>query len=78
MFTLLYRTLRAIGELPDSTNGKDISSFTDADEVSDYAVEALTYLVRSGIVSGNAGKLSPKATSTRAEMAQVLYNLLTR
>jgi hypothetical protein len=33
-------------------------------------------LVESGTVSGSNGKLTPTGTTTRAEMAQVLYNLL--
>jgi len=32
----------------------------------------------SGIVSGNNGKLCPIDTTTRAEMTQVLYSLMTK
>jgi len=34
--------------------------------------------VEAGIISGSNGKLMPNSTTTRAEMAQVLYNLLSR
>jgi hypothetical protein len=33
-------------------------------------------LVETGIIGGSDGKLTPQGTTTRAEMAQVLYNLL--
>ncbi|MCG9967084.1 hypothetical protein L9W92_03315 [Pelotomaculum terephthalicicum JT] len=36
----------------------------------------MTLLVKTGTVGGSAGKLTPLSTTTRAEMAQVLYNLL--
>ena len=36
----------------------------------------MTMLVETGIVTGSNNKLAPTAFTTRAEMAQVLYNLL--
>lgn len=36
----------------------------------------MTLLVQTGIVGGSGGKLNTNGTATRAEMAQVLYNLL--
>ena len=36
----------------------------------------MTSLVKSGTISGSDGKLDPNVGSTRAQMAQVLYNLL--
>jgi hypothetical protein len=43
-----------------------------------WAKNAMTLLVKTGTVGGNGGKLNPTGTTTRAEMAQVLYNLLGR
>ncbi|MGE4484461.1 MAG: InlB B-repeat-containing protein [Oscillospiraceae bacterium] len=76
MFTLLYNTLKEISQLPEGDSGKSISDFTDGVSVSSYAQEALNHLVNAGVVSGNNGCLLPSATATRAQMAQVLYNLL--
>ena len=53
----------------------DLAAFTDASAVSNWAVASVAGLVRAGIVSGDAGRLSPKATITRAEIAQMLYEL---
>jgi hypothetical protein len=36
----------------------------------------MTLLVETETIGGKAGKLAPLSTTTRAEMAQVLYNLL--
>jgi hypothetical protein len=83
MFTLLYHALKVIGQLPQGTKLPDgsrnttLSSFSDAGQIASWAKDAMTLLVETGIIEGSAGKLAPASTTTRAEMAQVLYNLLT-
>ncbi|TVX99085.1 S-layer homology domain-containing protein [Cohnella terricola] len=77
-FTLLYNALKVIGKLPQGNSGKTLSDFTDTGMIAPWAKEAMTLLVETGIIDGNAGKLTPTSTTTRAEMAQVLYNLLTK
>jgi len=76
MFTLLYNTLKTIGRLPQGNCGRTLSSFSDAGDIAPWAKDALTLLIKAGTVSGSAGMLAPLNTATRAEMAQVLYNLL--
>ncbi len=76
MFTLLYNALKVLGNLPSSTSGKALSDFTDAGSIASWATDAMTALVKAGTVSGSGDKLNPSGTTTRAEMAQVLYNLL--
>jgi len=78
MFTLLYNASKVIDSMPEKTSGKTLSDFTDEELVASWSREALTQLIETGTISGNAGKLSPTSTTTRAEMAQVLYNLLSR
>lgn len=76
MFTMLYKVLKALDKLPAGDNGKTMADFADSDRVADWAIEALSELAKSGIITGSGGKLDPTAASTRAQMAQVLYNLL--
>ena len=76
MFTLLYNALKAIDQLPEGDSNKTLSDFSDSNTISAYAQDAIEYLVKTGAVSGNDGQLLPTATTTRAQMAQVLYNLL--
>jgi len=75
-FTLLYNALKAIGQLPQGDSHKAVSQFTDALQIAPWAQDAMTLLVKTGTVSGSGSKLNPADTTTRAEMAQVLYNLL--
>ncbi len=76
MFTMLYNTLNVLGQLPPGESGKTIDDFTDSDEIDPWAKNAMNTLVKTGVVSGSAGKLSPTDTSVRAEMVQVLYSLI--
>ena len=78
MFTLLYNALKVIGGLPQGSTGKSLSAFTDAGQIAPWAQEAMALLVRTGTVGGSGRGLPPVDTTTRGEMAQVLYNLLSR
>jgi len=78
IFTLLYRALDVLGELPAKTKTVDLSTFADYVSISDYALTAVKTFVEAGVVSGSDGLLAPTSLSTRAQMAQVLYNLLTK
>lgn len=76
MFTLLYNALKVIDKLPSGTSGKTLVDFSDSGSIAVWAQDAMTVHVKAGTVTGDSGKLNPKGTTTRAEMAQVLYNLL--
>jgi len=76
MFTLLCNTLKTTGGLPEGFCGKTLSDFTDAGRIDSWTRDAMELFIGTGIVSGRNGALSPHGTATRAEIAQVLYNLL--
>ena len=78
MFTLLYNALKVIGQLPEGNTSKTLTDFTDAGQIDSWSKDAMTLLVETGTISGSGRKLSPKNTTTRAEMSQVLYNLLSK
>ncbi len=75
MFTLLYRALDVLDELPNA-NTTSLSGYSDSNNISSYATDAYELFVANGIISGSNGKLDPQGPSTRAQMAQILYNLL--
>ncbi len=76
MFTLLYNALKTLNQLPKGTSGKTLSSFSDSGESASWATDALKLFVETGTISGSRGKLAPTNTTTRAEMAQMLYKLM--
>jgi len=55
----------------------ELSGFTDAEMVSDYAEEAVCWAVGNGILQGTgSGALAPQAELTRAQAAALLACLL--
>ena len=51
--------------------------FTDADQASGFALEALRWAVENSIINGKSGGiLDPQGLATRAEAAQILKNFL--
>ena len=61
---------------PDSSGS--VTNFSDADTISGYAKNALRWAVENRIMSGSGGKLNPKGYATRAEVAQMLMNYLSK
>lgn len=78
MIVLLYNTLKSIGQLPKGDSGKQLSDFSDSSKVASWAKDAMTLLVKTGAINGSDGKINPAGSTTRAEMAQILFNLLSK
>ncbi len=75
MAALIVRSLVTMGHIDNPTD-TDISMYVDAADTEAYAVPYIAYLTRMGIVQGDPnGEFRPKDTVTRAEAAQILYNL---
>lgn len=52
-------------------------NFVDADQISDYALKAMKWAVKYGIIQGKGNNiLDPKGLATRAEVAQMFQNLM--
>lgn len=70
VFIVLARTLA----LP-AGDASVLDRFSDKDEVSSWAVDYAAALVGGGYVNGSDGYLNPKGNITRAEFAQIMYNM---
>ncbi len=78
MFTLLKNVLGTVHRLPDGKvgSGETLSGFADHGEIEPWAKEAVALMAENGLIRGSGGRLRPADPATRAEMAQLLYNLL--
>ena len=73
---ILYRYACSTGDAP-SADVAALSTFSDADQVDSWAEAAMAWAVAEGLISGREdGSLSPDATATRAELAQILVRFL--
>lgn len=69
---MLYRFTEYLGE--DTSERVSYDTFTDKDEVSSWANDAMSWAVAKGLISGKPdNKLAPKDTITRAEVAVIIY-----
>ena len=68
--TILYR----------SYNNKNVvkkSDFTDRDAISDYAKEAVDYMVSKGIINGMGnGEFAPLNNISRAQLSKMIYLMI--
>lgn len=71
---MLYRFAKATGNDVTRTDGI-LTQFPDASSVSSYAKEAMEWAVTHSVVKGSDGKLQPQKSATRAEVAQIFYNI---
>lgn len=76
IFTLTYNALKQTGKLPETDTGKRLEDYSDKSQISNWAKEAMEYFVKTGIIVGSGNKLYPKEMTTRAEIAQVIKNIL--
>lgn len=67
---MLYRYAALKGR--DLTAGENLN-FTDASDVSAYALSALQWATGEKILTGSNGALNPQATATRAHLAAILH-----
>ena len=71
MVTFLYSYMKQTGA--DMSVTGDLSAFTDAADVPDWAVAPMTWAVENGVISGvGDNTLAPAMNCNRAQMAVVL------
>ncbi len=74
--TILHRYAQFKQMNPDGTEPEGYSNFADVNTVSEYAREAMKWCVGAKIIGGIDGKLAPKQTATRAQIAAMLQRYL--
>ena len=67
---ILFRYAKMKGY--DVSKTAALTAFSDAEQVSSYAVEAMQWATAEGLIQGSNGKLDPKGTATRAQVATIL------
>ena len=71
---ILYRYAQSLDM--DVTGRADLSAYSDRDQVSDWAQDAMEWCVSSGIANGSDGRLDPQGNASRAEVAAMLMRLV--
>ena len=74
LVTILYRLYAYQGKTSETANNSSLDKFSDSDDVSDWAKEAMTWAVGTGLLSGSDGKLNPNGLATRAQVAKIVMS----
>ena len=70
--TMFFRYFKVKGVTLDATSNFD--GYSDADKIHNWAKEAMSWAVGAGFIEGKSETtLVPRANSTRAELAMLLY-----
>lgn len=75
MAVIAYRAAKDSGRM---NKGREMTTFSDANLISDYAQEAIEALYTTGVLNGSDGQLRPLSTATRAEASVIIYNLFVK
>ncbi len=76
MVTLLYNYLKSVAGDDEKLTE---TVFADSDKISDWAKTAVAFANSSGYVNGKGGDIfDPQGASTRAELAQIFYNIFSK
>ena len=71
--TFFYRFAAFESGQDITSSGDNLTGFTDTDQISSYAVEAMDWAVGEGLISGTTDTtLSPKNTAPRSQVATIL------
>lgn len=69
--TILYRYAKSQGF--DVGVAEELPAFPDETMVSQFAGDAMKWVVSQGIIKGDQGKLNPQGSTKRAEAATIMY-----
>lgn len=70
MVTIMFRYAKIKGY--DVSKRDDLATFPDADSVSGFAKDAVSWAVAEGLIQGDNGKLNPLGTTNRAQAVAVI------
>ncbi|MDR0818376.1 MAG: S-layer homology domain-containing protein, partial [Oscillospiraceae bacterium] len=75
LVTILYRYSQTKNISVSKTT--DLTAYTDADNVSEYASDAMKWAVANGIIEGvTLTTISPRGAATRAQVATILQRFI--
>jgi hypothetical protein len=75
MFAMITNVLRVTDRLPETDGVDYLTNFEDKDQIAKWAIESIRLLVEINAID-NISEITPTSTATRADAAQLIYNLL--
>ncbi|WAM36354.1 S-layer homology domain-containing protein [Caldicellulosiruptor acetigenus] len=76
MMVIISRVLNICNAKVEKGDKNELAIYNDRDMISEYAIEDVATLIKNGIIKGSQNNIKPKAITTRAEAAVVIYRLV--
>lgn len=76
MMVIISRVLTICNAKVEKGDKNELAIYNDRDMISEYAIEDVATLIKNGIIKGSQNNIKPKAITTRAEAAVVIYRLV--
>lgn len=73
LVTMMYRYAKSIGK---DTSASGSSNFSDSDDVSTWAKDAMNWAIANKIIQGSDGKIKPQGYASRAEASAILQRFV--
>jgi len=73
---LISRAIELEKGIKIKANYDVLNKFEDANNISEYAKDCITWLISQNIITGKNNLISPKSFATRAEAATILYRAI--
>ena len=75
MMVLTARAMSAAGKITMAGSDAGLEKFNDAGSISSYAKVSIATLVKAGIIGGSGGRVYPRDTAKRDEIAAMVYRI---
>jgi hypothetical protein len=76
MVVIIYNYFKNTGQIAGSSDSESVN-YADRSQVSNWALEAVAYASAHAWIKGKGNNIfDPQGIATRAELAQILYNIL--
>jgi hypothetical protein len=75
MMVLIDRALKIVNKLAVEGKPSELEPYSDARDISDYAVHAASAMLKAGLIEGDGSRLKPLDDLTRAEAAVIIYRM---
>lgn len=76
MMVLTERALAKVTKLASQQDAAALQPFNDVSDISDYALNSVSTLVKLGLVHGYGDGIHPKDSTNRGQAAMLIYNIL--
>jgi lactocepin len=78
MMVMTYEALMIKNVIIIEASAEALDSFTDKEEIANYAIKSVATLVQENLIMGSDNKINPKSNMTRAEAAVLIYRVYDR